>query len=248
MNKFSRVLALTDRNIKEILRDPLSLIFTLGLPLVMEILFYVIFHDLTSQFEMKYLSPGIVVFSQSFLTLFTALLIATDKNTLFLTRLYVSGAKSYEFILSYALSVLPVALLQSVLFFVTGGIFDTSIFSINMIFSILVSMVTSLFFIAFGILFGSLFSEKSVGGISSVLIAGQSVLSGMWFPLDGLSSGVLTFMKVLPFKNATMVVQNTLLGINSFYPDFLLPLLIVSGYTIVAFFVAVTVFKNKMKA
>ena len=248
MNKFSRVLALTDRNIKEILRDPLSLIFTLGLPLVMEILFYIIFHDLTSQFEMKYLSPGIVVFSQSFLTLFTALLIATDKNTLFLTRLYVSGAKSYEFILSYALSVLPVALLQSVLFFVTGGIFDTSIFSINMIFSILVSMVTSLFFIAFGILFGSLFSEKSVGGISSVLIAGQSVLSGMWFPLDGLSSGVLTFMKVLPFKNATMVVQNTLLGINSFYPDFLLPLLIVSGYTIVAFFVAVTVFKNKMKA
>ena len=248
MNKFSRVLALTDRNIKEILRDPLSLIFTLGLPLVMEILFYVIFHDLTSQFEMKYLSPGIVVFSQSFLTLFTALLIATDKNTLFLTRLYVSGAKSYEFILSYALSVLPVALLQSVLFFVTGGIFDTSIFSINMIFSILVSMVTSLFFIAFGILFGSLFSEKSVGGISSVLIAGQSVLSGMWFPLDGLSSGVLAFMKVLPFKNATMVVQNTLLGINSFYPDFLLPLLIVSGYTIVAFFVAVTVFKNKMKA
>lgn len=248
MNKFSRVLALTDRNIKEILRDPLSLIFTLGLPLVMEILFYVIFHDLTSQFEMKYLSPGIVVFSQSFLTLFTALLIATDKNTLFLTRLYVSGAKSYEFIFSYALSVLPVALLQSVLFFVTGGIFDTSIFSINMIFSILVSMVTSLFFIAFGILFGSLFSEKSVGGISSVLIAGQSVLSGMWFPLDGLSSGVLAFMKVLPFKNATMVVQNTLLGINSFYPDFLLPLLIVSGYTIVAFFVAVTVFKNKMKA
>ena len=63
-NSLSRILVLTKRNIKETLRDPLSLIFSIGLPLAMEILFYLIFHELTPQFEMKYLAPGIVVFSQ----------------------------------------------------------------------------------------------------------------------------------------------------------------------------------------
>ena len=79
-NSVSRIITLTKRNIKEILRDPLSLIFTIALPLFMEILFYFIFHELTAQFEMKYLAPGIVVFSESFLTLFTGLLISLDRK------------------------------------------------------------------------------------------------------------------------------------------------------------------------
>ena len=78
-----------------------------GLPLVMEILFYFLFHKMTDQFAMKYLAPGIVVFAQAFLCLFTGSLIATDRGTSFLTRLYVSKAKSHEFIFGYALSVLP---------------------------------------------------------------------------------------------------------------------------------------------
>ena len=71
-----RVYIFTKRNVKEILREPLSLILTLALPLFMEILFYSIFHKMTAQFEMRYLAPGIVVFSQAFLTLFAGLLIS----------------------------------------------------------------------------------------------------------------------------------------------------------------------------
>ena len=118
MNKsISRIVTLTKRNFKEILRDPLSLVFTIGLPLLMEVLFYFIFHNLTSQFEMCYLAPGIVVFSQTFLTLFIGLLISLDRSSSFLTRLYVSKAKSHEFIISYALAVIPIVLVQSILFF-----------------------------------------------------------------------------------------------------------------------------------
>ena len=248
MNKsLSRIFTLTKRNIKEILRDPLSLIFTIGMPLALEILFYLIFHNMTSQFEMKYLAPGIVVFSQSFLTLFTGLLIALDRSTSFLTRLYVSKAKSYEFIFGYALAVVPISIIQSILFFLVGGIIDSSIFSVGMILSILVSIIPAILFIGLGILLGSLCNEKSIGGVASIIIAGQSVLSGMWFPIEGLSQGILTFMKVLPFRNATMLVQNTLNGINDSFNDFVLPLLIVLGYTIVIFSVAIIVFKGKMK-
>lgn len=244
----SRIIVLTKRDLKEILRDPLSLIFTIGMPLLMEILFYLIFHELTAQFEMKYLAPGIVVFAQSFITLFVGLLIAMDRSTYFLTRLYVSNAKSYEFIFSYALSMIPIIFVQSLLFFLVGGIIDSSIFSINMIFAVFVSLVTSLLFIALGILLGSLCNEKSIGGISSIVIAGQSLLSGMWFPIEGLSEGMIAFMNILPFRNATKLVQNTMNGINDAYKDFLIPLIIVLAYTIVSFVLAIVAFRRKMKS
>lgn len=247
-NSLSRIFTLTKRNIKEILRDPLSLCFTIGLPLVMEILFYFIFHNLTAQFEMKYLAPGIVVFSQTFLTLFTGLLISLDRSTSFLTRLYVSKSKSYEFIFSYVLAVIPIGLVQAVLFFLVGGIIDTSIFSINLIWCVLLSTFTALLFIGFGILFGSICNEKSIGGISSIVITAQSVLSGMWFPVDGLSGGFITLMKVLPFKNANDLLQNVLNGINNPFDDFWLPLIILLSYTIVIIALAIIIFKNKMKA
>lgn len=247
LKSLNRLFTLTSRNIKEILRDPLSLIFTFGLPLFMEILFYLIFHNLTSQFEMRYLAPGIVAFGQTFLTLFVGLLISMDRGTSFLTRLYVSKAKSYEFIFGYALAMLPIVLVQSILFFLVGGMFDTSLFGVGMVLGILVSVITSLLFIAFGILIGSLCSEKSVGGVSSIVITGQSVLSGMWFPIDGLNGVMVTIMKALPFKNATMIVQNMINGVNDGFNDFVLPLIIVLAYTIVGFVIAILVFKSKMK-
>ena len=243
----SRIFTLTRRNIKEILRDPLSIVFTLGLPLLLEIVFYAIFHNLTEQFQMKYLAPGIVVFAQAFLTLFSGLLISLDRNTSFLTRLYVSKAKSYEFIFGYALSVFPLSLFQAIFFYLVGGIIEPSIFGVGMIYSILLAGVTSLFFIAFGILFGSVCNEKSIGGVSSIIICGQSVLSGMWFPIESLSGTIKTIMECLPFRNSHLLVQNALLGINNVMDDFLKPLLIVIGYIIIAFVAAILVFKSKMK-
>lgn len=244
----NRIKVLLIRNIKEILRDPLSLIFTIVFPLVMEVLFYLIFHNLTTQFEMKYLAPGIIVFSQAFLTLFIGILISTDRNTSFLTRLYVSKAKGFEFIIAYALSVIPIILIQTVLFLLIGVIFDNSLLSFKLLLVIPLSIVTSLFFISIGILFGTICSQKSIGGISSIAIAGQSVLSGMWFPTEGLGNTMLVLMKILPFKNSVMVIQNIILGINNPFQDFLLPLIIVLSYSIVIFIIAIILFKKQMKA
>ena len=247
-NSLSRILVLTKRNLKEILRDPLSLIFTLGMPLFMEILFYLIFHDLTAQFEMKYLAPGIVVFAESFLALFVGLLIALDRSTSFLTRLYVSKAKSYEFIFSYALAMIPVVFVQTILFFLVGGIFDSSIFCLGMVLAIPLSLVTALFFIAIGILLGTICNEKSIGGVSSIIIAGQSVLSGMWFPLEGLNEGMIVLMNCLPFRNATKLIENIVNGISDPFKDFILPLIIVLGYTILSFCLVIIIFRRKMKS
>ena len=243
----SRIMTLTKRNLKELFRDPISLCFTLGLPLLMELLFYFLFHGKTSQFDMKYLAPGIVVFSQSFIALFMGFILAVDRSTSFLTRLYVSKSRSYEFILGYAFSVIPLILIQSVLFFLVGGIIDNSIFGVGMFLAILASLITALFFIALGILFGVLCNERAVGGVASIIISAQSLLSGMWFPIESVSGGMLNVMNVLPFRNASLLIQNLIIGINSPFDDFIKPLLIVLGYTVLVFGVAILLFRNKMK-
>ena len=247
-NSASRIFVLVGRNLKEILRDPLSLVFTMALPLFMEILFYFLFHKTAEQFSMRYLAPAIVAFSQAFLTLFVGLLIAVDRGSAFLTRLYVSGARSYEFILGYALSIMPIALAQSVLFFLVGGAIDPSIFGLGMLWGILTSMITAVLYVALGILFGSLCNEKSVGGVSSIVTVGQSVLSGMWFPLTGISPVIIVIMKCLPFKNATDLMQNVLGGVADPWLNFGMPLVIVLAYAAVALVAAILIFGHKMKA
>jgi ABC-2 type transport system permease protein len=243
-----KTLVFAKRNLKEIVRDPLSLIFMIAMPLVLEVLFYFIFHELTPQFEMASLAPGIVVFSQSFLTLFTGLLIAMDRSTAFLTRLYVCGARSHEFIFGYALAMIPLTLVQTVLFFLVGGIIDPSIFGLGMLRCIPLALLTSLLFIGLGILFGSICGEKSIGGVSSAVITAQSVLSGMWFPIEGLNPGMVTLMKCLPFKNATDVMRLALSGGGDPVKDHLVPILIVAAYAAAAIAGAILAFRGKMRS
>jgi len=242
-----RIGLLAGRNIREIRRDPLSLIFMMAMPLFMEILFYYLFSAVTSQFAMSALAPGIVVFSQAFLSLFTGLLIAIDRGSSFLTRLYVSPARSYEFIFGYALALLPFALAQSVLFFVVGGVIDGALWSVRMVYAALIAVIPSLFFIALGILLGTTCTEKSVGGVASIAIAGQSMLSGMWFPMESLSGGFVTVMNILPFRNATLLVQNTLNGVADGWADFGKPLCIVLAYAVAATLAAVLLYRHKMR-
>lgn len=54
----------------------------------------------------------------------------------------------------------------------------------------------------------------------------EIVLEGMWFPIEGFDSSIVSFMKVLSFKNATMLIQNLITGVNVPLNDFLLPFII----------------------
>ena len=68
-----KMLTLASRNAKEILRDPLTLFFGLGFPVVLLLLLTLIQSNIpVSLFEIEHLAPGIAVFGLSFMTLFSA--------------------------------------------------------------------------------------------------------------------------------------------------------------------------------
>ena len=84
---------------KEILRDPINLCFGLGFPLVLLVLLSAIQANIpVSMFEIDTLTPGMTVFGLSFMTLFSATLVARDRESAFLQRLYTTPLTGFDFI------------------------------------------------------------------------------------------------------------------------------------------------------
>ena len=160
-----RILAFADRNAKEILRDPINLAFGLGFPLALILLLRAIQANIPAQlFELQHLTPGISVFSLSFITLFSATIIAKDRNSSLLQRLYTTPMKPADFILSYALPMIPLAVGQSIVCYVTAIILGLPI-HIHMLYAIISIAPVSMLYIALGLLFGSIHTDKQVGGV-----------------------------------------------------------------------------------
>ena len=110
-----RLTAFASRNTKEILRDPLTFCFGLGFPVILLLLLSAINSAIPKQaqmtmFNIDKLTPGITVFGMSFISLFSSMLIAKDRTTSFMMRLFTSPLKAHEFIIGYTLPLLPMAI------------------------------------------------------------------------------------------------------------------------------------------
>ena len=153
-------------------------------------------------FEIESLAPGIAVFGLSFFTLFSATLIAKDRESSFLKRLYTMPMKSYNFILGYMLPLIPLAIIQSTITYLVAMFLGLP-FSLNVIFAILLNIPMAIFYIALGLLCGSIFNVKQVGGICGALLTNLSAwLSGIWFDLELVGGTFNKIASFLPFVHA----------------------------------------------
>lgn len=240
-----RMLAFANRNVKEILRDPLTVAFGLGFPLVLLLLMTVIQANIpVSLFEIAHLTPGVTVFGLSFMTLFSATLIAKDRGSALLQRLYTTPLTPLDFILGYTLPILPFAVAQCVICYAVALLLGLEL-SFNILLAILLILPLSLLFIALGLLFGSILSDKQVGGICGALLTNLSAwLSGIWFDLDLVGGAFKKIAYALPFVHAVELERAVLAGNFS---EILPHLLWVLGYAVAALAAAVFLFLRQMK-
>ncbi len=231
------------RTAKEILRDPLTLVFGLGFPLVVLFLLSVIQANIpVEMFVIERLAPGIVVFGLSFISLFTATLVAKDRETAFLQRLYTTPLKAGEFILGYALPVLPIASAQSAVCYLAAFCLGLTP-SLSVLYAWLASIPVALLFISLGVLFGSLLSVKGASGICGALLTNLSAwLSGIWFDLRLVGGAFEKIADLLPFVHAVELGRVVLSGGFSFAH-----IAWVGGYAAVCSIAAVWCFLRQMK-
>lgn len=237
-----RTLNFAKRNFKEFIRDPLSIIFAVILPLFLLFIFQQ-FDIPAENFKIENFTPGIIIFSFSFITLFTAMLISKDRSTSLLIRLGISPMKPMDYIFGYIISIIPIIIIQNILFFILAVILELN-FSINIIWAALISIVIAILFIAMGILIGSIFSEKASSGISSIVVPLVCFTSGMYFSKDMLGDIFSKVCDYLPFDSCVTIIKgvmNNKLDLIS-----LRNIVVLIVYLLVTLVVSIIVFRKKM--
>ncbi len=243
-----RALTFSLRTAREILRDPLTLCFGLGFPLVLLLLLSAIQKNIPAEapamFEISRLTPGITVFGLSFMTLFSSLLLARDRESAFLARLYTSPMTASDFVFGYALPMLPMALCQSMICYLAALIWGLKP-SVNILLAVIFILPTALFYIALGLICGSVMNSKQVGGICGALLTNLSAwLSGIWFDIALLGGTFERIAGLLPFVHMVELERAVLASrFDGIFPH----LWWVLGYTAAAVIGAVQLFLRQMK-
>ena len=165
MKQFRKAAVLAQRTLKEMLRDLLTLFFGLAFPILILLLLSLIqSHIPVDMFRIEQLAPGIVVFGQSFLSLFGALLIARDRSTSFLMRLYAAPVTGLSFLLGYLLPLLPLALMQGAAVYAVALLLGLPI-CWALVPALLAGLVCSLLFIAIGLLCGTVLNDLNMKSV-----------------------------------------------------------------------------------
>lgn len=240
-----RLWTFSGRTAKEILRDPLNLIFGIGFPTILIVLLSVIQKNVpVSLFEIKNLTPGITVFGLSFMTLFAATLIAKDRETALLQRLYTTPLRAVDFILGYILPILPITVVQSIICYMVAILLGLPI-TVTILYAVIFILPVSLFFIALGLLCGSIFNIKQVGGICGALLTNLTAwLSGVWFDLELVGGTFKKVANILPFIHAVELERAVL---NGDYINIFPHIYWVLGYTVITVIVSILSFLHQMK-
>jgi len=240
-----RMMTLAGRNAREILRDPLNLAFGLGFPIVLLLLLSAIQANVpVALFEISHLAPGVTVFGLSFMTLFSATLIARDRSSALLQRLYTTPLTAADFIAGYTLPLLPIAVAQSIAAYLVALLLGLRL-SVHVLSAVLLMLPAALLYVALGLLCGSVLTDKQVGGVCGALLTNLSAwLSGTWFDLDLVGGAFKDIAYALPFVHAVEMERAALSGQwNAMLPH----LWWVLGYAAVLSAAAVALFLRQMK-
>ena len=240
-----RMLTYAKRCGKEILRDPLNLGFGLGFPLVLLYLLSAIQANIpVDMFIIDRLTPGITVFGLSFMTLFSATLVAKDRESAFLQRLYTTPLTGPDFILGYMLPLLPIAVGQTAICYLAAIPLGLTV-SIRIVYAVVGIVPMAVFNISLGLLCGSLLGVKQVSGLCGGLLTNLSAwLSGVWFDLSLVGGAFEKIAYALPFVHAVEMEKALFRGDFALAAEHALPVIL---YSLCILAAAVLCFLRQMK-
>lgn len=240
-----KMLTFARRCAREILRDPLNLAFGLGFPVVLLLLLSAIQANIPIDlFVIEHLAPGISVFGLSFITLFSATLVARDRESALLQRLYTTPLKPSDFILGYLLPMLPIALVQSMVCYLVAIPLGLPV-SGKILAAVGGQLPMAVFYISLGLLCGSVCNVKQVGGICGALLTNLTAwLSGVWFDLNLVGEVFQKAANVLPFVHGVELERALILGNYSQALPHIYP---VAGFALATLLGAIALFLRQMK-
>lgn len=251
-NSTMKIGAFAERNVKEIVRDPLSYIFALGFPVVMLVIMTIVNESIPPEagmdiFRIQKLAPGVVVFGFTFVMLFTTILVSKDRCSAFVDRMQAAPVTGAQYLAGYVLPIVALGILQClityaaalVIAFVTGEELSVTGLGISMILLIPVLIM----FTALGVIFGCICGEKAAPGVSSVLITVASILGGVWMDIKSVGGVLYDIASWLPFMPAVELARGAVTGSGESQVQYLAITIV---YAAAAVVIAAVIFGKKM--
>ena len=206
-------MAFARRNARELVRDPLTVGFSLGFPLVLLALLTIIQRNIpVSMFEIDRLAPGVAAFGLTFAALFSATLIARDRASSLMLRLCASPMRPGDFIAGYLTPMLPLCAAQIAVCYAAALAAGLKLGG-NAILSMLTLLPAAALYVAIGLLCGTLLNDRQVGGVCGALLTNLTAwLSGTWFDLKLVGGAFEKVAYALPFVHAVEIERAVLAG------------------------------------
>jgi ABC-2 type transport system permease protein len=234
-----RFLVLAKRNLKEMYRDPLHIGLTIGLPVIM----LLIFQAIPEWFSTAFLAPGIVLMGFALMTDSAGMILARDRERALFSRLLTAPLRAIDFISAYSLPYLLVAIVQVVVVFAIAGLLGLEIYG-NMGLVFLILFIMSIGYIGLGMILGSLFTYTQAP-IVWIVVMLLTIFGGAWLDLEEIGGVIQSTMNALPFAHALDATRDVMVS-GAGFGDIATDFLWVFGYTLVFVVLGIFLFKRRM--
>ena len=211
--KSKRIFAILKIQYINLIRSPAPLSIILLLPIVLTLIFSLMFGSVIiedmgkSVFEL--LVPGLYAFSALFMAIPVALSFSEDREQGLLKRINTTPTTGTEFIGSHLLSNVTMSIIQvaiiAVLTFLMGyrGSVEGTIFAFVLM--VIFSMST----IGFGLITATIAkSAKAAGGIIQIFVLPQQMLASGLYPLPSEAKAISMFMPLHYVSDALTLLSN----------------------------------------
>jgi ABC-2 type transport system permease protein len=187
--------------------------------------------------------PGIAVYGLMILISTAAGIIAGDRERGFLSRMFTTPAKPWDFILGYSLPFIPVLIVSTLIYLGVGMALGLTIVG-NLGYAFLLFFLIGLCSIGIGMIVGSLVKSESQTGISWIFIVPMAMISGAWFTVDRMPSAIRSIAGALPFIHAIDASRAVLNG--SSFSAIIIDIYWLVGWAVVLFAVGIVLFRRTM--
>ncbi|MBI2850765.1 MAG: ABC transporter permease [Chloroflexi bacterium] len=190
--------------------------------------------------------PGIIIFGLMILIPTSARVLVRDKEKGFLARLLTTPLRPFEFIASYSLSLIAIAIAQIIIFVAVAHAFGMDIVG-NLGLAFLILLLAGLSSIGIGMVVGSLSkSENQSEALCWLFSMPLSLLSGAWFSSEMLPQYLKNAANAFPYAHAIAASRAVLIrgvGLEATGKD----VLFLVGWTVVIFGLGIILFRRSMR-
>jgi len=187
--------------------------------------------------------PGIAVFGLMILISTAAEIIAGDREKGFLSRMFTTPAKPWDFILGYALPFIPVLIVSTLIYLGVGMALGLTVVG-NLGHAFLIFFLIGLCSIGIGMIVGSLVKSESQAGVSWLFVVPIAMISGAWFTVEFMPSALRSVAGALPFIHAIDASRAIING--SSFSAIILDLYWIAGWAVVLFATGIVLFRRTM--